>query len=113
LASRQEPPLPVARLRADRRLFELGAADLLMRRSEVAAVAAAAGLELDEHGSVLLAQKTEGWPAAVYLAAVALRDAPAPARALEEFRGDDRTVVDYVRDELLSDLPAPLIEFLA
>jgi LuxR family transcriptional regulator, maltose regulon positive regulatory protein len=113
LSARKQPPFPVARLRTDRRLLELRAPDLMLTRAEVAGVAAAAGLELDVAGYQLLAERTEGWPAGVYLAALALRDEPSPQRALASFGGDDRLVVDYVRDELLGELPATLVEFLA
>ena len=113
LASRKQPPFPVARLRTDRLLFEMRAADLALSRSEVAGVAAAAGLVLDDAGYALLAERTEGWPAGVYLGALALRDAPDPQHALDAFGGDDRLVVDYVRDELLEELPAALVQFLA
>ncbi|HEX4734080.1 MAG TPA: LuxR C-terminal-related transcriptional regulator [Thermoleophilaceae bacterium] len=113
LATRRQPPLPVARLRTERRLFELGASDLALTRDEVAEVAAAAGLALDSSAAELLAERTEGWPAAAYLAALALRDEPSPKAALQSFGGDDRLIVDYVREELLSELPGHLIEFLA
>jgi LuxR family maltose regulon positive regulatory protein len=113
LASRRQPPLRVARLRTERRMFELRPADLVLTRSEVGAVAAAAGLALDDDACELLAQRTEGWPAGVYLAALAVRDDPNPERALAAFGGDDRLVVEYVRDELLSGLPADVIGFLA
>jgi LuxR family maltose regulon positive regulatory protein len=110
---RKQPALPMARLRTDRRLFELGARDLVLTRSEIAAVAAAASLELDDAALDLLAERTEGWPGGAYLAALAVRDEPHPARALTAFGGDDKLVVDYVRDEMLADLPGAEIEFLA
>jgi LuxR family maltose regulon positive regulatory protein len=113
LGSRKQPPFPVARLRTERRLFELRAGDLVFSDTEVAGVAAAAGLALDQAGYALLAERTEGWPAGVYLAALALRDETSPRRALDAFGGDDRIVADYVRDELLAELPATLVEFLA
>jgi LuxR family maltose regulon positive regulatory protein len=113
LSSRQQPPLPAARLRTERRLFELGTGDLTLTRQEVGSVAAGAGLHLEGGARDLLAQRTEGWPVGVYMAALALRDETAPEQALESFGGDDRLVVEYIRDELLAELPGPLIEFLA
>jgi LuxR family maltose regulon positive regulatory protein len=113
VAARREPALATARFRTERRLFELRAADLVLTRPEVAAVAAAAGLALDRRGCDLLAERTEGWPAGVYLAALALRDQPAPEQAVAAFGGDDRLVTEYVRDELLAEMPCGLIEFLA
>ena len=112
-ATRRQPALPVARLRTERRLFEAHATDLAFTCDEVADVAAASGLALDTSAAALLAERTEGWPAAVYLAALALRDETSPSSALRSFGGDDHLIVDYVREELLSELPGHLIEFLA
>jgi LuxR family maltose regulon positive regulatory protein len=113
LSARRAPPLPMARLRTERRLLELRTADLVLSRTEVAEVAAAAGLPLDHDASEIVAQRTEGWPAGVYLAALALRDEPVPEQALTAFGGDDRLVVDYIRDELLAELPGEAVKFLA
>jgi LuxR family transcriptional regulator, maltose regulon positive regulatory protein len=93
VASRREPPLPVPRLRAQRRLIELRAADLALAPTEVATLLRREGSEADRDA---LARVTEGWPAAVSLALL----------AGEGFGGDDELVTDYVTDELLADLPA-------
>src|SRR4051794_3502635 len=112
LASREQIPLPLARLRAEQRLLELRTADLVLTRGEIEEFAAATGLTLDERGVDLLAARTEGWPAAVSLAVLATRDERTPQRALAAFGGDDRTVAAYVREEMLSGLPARVVEFL-
>src|SRR4051812_44297152 len=112
LAGRARPGLPIARLRTERRLVEMNSPDLVLTRAESAAVASANGLELDEAGRELLAWRAEGWPAAVYLAAVALRDEPDTRAALAQFTGSDRLVSDYVRSELLAPLPRKLADFL-
>jgi LuxR family maltose regulon positive regulatory protein len=111
IASRAQPAaLPVGRLRAHRRLVELGPRDLEMSLDEAAAVLD--GLDLRESDVDLLLQRTEGWPAGLYLAALSLRDEPDRARALARFAGDDRLVADYMRDELLAEQPRDRVSFL-
>src|SRR3954451_7687485 len=112
LATRVAPSLPVARLRAERRLIELHTRDLCLTRDEVVQVAAAHGLDLDDRGAELLARRTEGWPAGVSLAALAVAGDPQPLRALARFGGDDQAVADYLREEVLAPLPAHVREFM-
>jgi LuxR family transcriptional regulator, maltose regulon positive regulatory protein len=111
LASRTEPELlPVGRLRAHRRLVELRAPDLAMTSAEAAPLLR--GLGLWPTGVDLLVARTEGWPAGVYLAALALREQPNRGRAAVRFAGDDRLVADYLRDEVLAGLPPDQVRFL-
>jgi LuxR family maltose regulon positive regulatory protein len=112
LSSRRDPKLPIGRLRAHRMVVELRAPDLAMRADEAAELLELAGLELDDDGVAALLARTEGWPAGLYLAALALRDQPDTGRALKRFAGDDRIVADYLRDELLADLSAQEMKFL-
>jgi LuxR family transcriptional regulator, maltose regulon positive regulatory protein len=102
--------LPVARLRAQRRLLELRPADLAMTRAEADALLM--GLGLRESDVDLLVRRTEGWPAGLCLAALALREQPDRSRALARFAGDDRFVADYLRDELLAGLSRERVSFL-
>ena len=112
LSSRDEPPLPLARLRANHALVEIGARDLVMTESEGACLLAAAGLGVDADAAARLVEKTEGWPAGLYLAALSLGRADDPNRAAEDFAGADRVVADYLRDELIAGLPADDLAFL-
>ena len=79
LASRTRPRLPLARLRAQGRLVEVGAADLAMDLGEARALLEGAEMRLTEHAAELY-RRTEGWPAGLYLAALALQG---PARPLD------------------------------
>ena len=111
LASRKRLPMPIARLREQRLVTELGPRDLAMTRSEAALLLRLAGLELDRDGVETLLHRTEGWPAGLSLAALALgqrlvREAPS------RFGGEDRLVADYLRDEVLGDLSAERFEFV-
>jgi LuxR family maltose regulon positive regulatory protein len=112
LASRTEPPLPLGRLRAKRQLVELGKADLVMTRAESAEVLARIDLELSSEHVDVVFDRTEGWPAALYLAGLAISDQPDLDQAVASFAGDDRIVVDYVREEFLSGLSPSWLAFL-
>jgi LuxR family maltose regulon positive regulatory protein len=112
LASRRDPKLAIGRLRAHRMVVELRAPELALRADEAADLFELAGLELDDDGVAALLERTEGWPAGLYLAALAVRDQPDKRRALKRFAGDDRIVADYLRDELLAELPAEEMSFL-
>lgn len=101
LAGRVEPPVGLGRLRAERRLTELGREDLTMTKGECASLLAGLDLELSARQLDAIARRTEGWPAALYLAGLALAEAADPGRALVRFTGDDRVVVDYLREEFL------------
>jgi LuxR family transcriptional regulator, maltose regulon positive regulatory protein len=104
VASRREVALPVARLRAQRLVTELGPRDLAMTRTEAAKLLADAGHRLDPDTLDTLLQRTEGWPVALALAGVYLGERGSRPN-LARFGGADRLIADYVRDELLCDLP--------
>lgn len=112
LASRTEPPLPLGRMRSQRRLVELTARDLAMTRGESSELLANLGLELTSVQVDAVVDRTEGWPAALYLAGLALTDQPDTSEAVASFAGDDRIVVDYLRDELLASTSPSRLRFL-
>ena len=112
LASRCEPGLPVGSLRAQRRVFELRTGDMAMTRSEAGALLAAAGIQLASDGLDTLMDRTEGWPAGLYLAALSLQAQPNVDVALSRFAGDDQVVADYLRDELMARLEPEQLDFL-
>ena len=115
LVSRTRPRLPLARLRGQGRLVEVGAADLAMDLGEARALLAGAEVRLAEEHAADLHRQTEGWPAGLYLAALALQAAGTPQETRDAgvaFAGDDRFIVDYLRSELLSRLPAARVSFL-
>ncbi|MBJ7328326.1 MAG: hypothetical protein JHC95_00425 [Solirubrobacteraceae bacterium] len=109
IASREESALPVGRWRAHGLTDEVGVVDLQLDEREAGQLLQAAGLDLEEDDVSHLAERTEGWPAGLYLAALSLRaGAPSP----DSFTGDDRFVADYFRSELLSRLPPDEAAFL-
>ena len=115
LASRTRPRLPLGRLRGQGRLVEVGAADLAMDLSEARELLEGAEVRLAAEQAAELHGRTEGWPAGLYLAALALQAAgtalDTPAAGVS-FAGDDRFIVDYLNSELLLRLPAEHVSFL-
>ena len=112
LAARGEPGLPLGSLRAQGQVIEVGPAELAMTRREAAAMLSMAGVELAPADLAALLRHTEGWPAALYLAALSLRGQRDSHSAVAAFAGDDRLVADYLRDEVLTQLPAASASFL-
>ena len=112
LATRTALPLPVGRLRAHRILTELRADELAMTPAEAGALLAMAGVVLGREDVETLVARTEGWPACLYLAAVALRGTFDLPGAVAGFGGDDALVAAYLRDEVLARLPSRSLDFL-
>ena len=112
LAGRTCPPLRLGRRRVEHGLLELGATDLAMDELEAETLFRSAGLALAPDRIERLLAVTEGWPAALRLAAdqIALSDTPDAAAAA--FAGDERWIGDYLREELLDDLDDEIVATL-
>ena len=110
-AGRAEPPVRVARLRAEGKIVEIGAADLSLTREEASSLLRAAEVALGEDDVAELHRRTEGWAAGLYLAALYLREG-GTLGAAAAFGGDDRFVSEYVESELLARIPRPQRVFL-
>ena len=102
LAGRAEPPLPIARLRAEGRILEVGPGDLSLTREEASWLLRNADLALGEDDVAELHRRTEGWPAGLYLAALYLKEGGPIASAAVSFGGDDRLVSEYLESEFLA-----------
>src|SRR6516165_8527473 len=102
LAGRNEPPLRIPRLRAEGRITEIGPGDLSLTREEAILLLHAAGVSLGDDDLTSLHQRTEGWPAGLYLAALCLREGGSPEAAAASFGGDDRLVSQYMEAEFLA-----------
>ena len=112
LAGRAAPEeLPLARLRAAGRLFELGAEEISLSRRESLLVLHNAGVETPEDDAAGLIDRAEGWAAGLHLAALALQDGGV-WRDLDTFTGADRYVADYFRSEYLTRLRPAELRFL-
>src|SRR5947209_929565 len=113
IGSRADPPLPLARLRARGELVEIRAADLRFTPEEAAAYlndVMGLGLAADQLG--ILEGRTEGWIAALQLAALSMQGRDNIAEFINGFAGDDRYIVDYLVEEVLQRQPDHVREFL-
>jgi LuxR family maltose regulon positive regulatory protein len=113
LATRTDPPLPLARMRARGQLSELRAADLRFTVEESATyLNGPMGLGLGQGDLAALDGRTEGWIAALQLAAISMQGREDVSAFIAGFAGDDRYVLDYLGEEVLARLPAEVRDFL-
>lgn len=111
--TRADPALELARLRGRGALSEVRAGDLAFTVAEARELLIdRAGLELDDEQIAILRARTEGWPAALYLAALWLRSVEDQDRAVLEFGGGHRHVAEYLSHEVLAALDADQRSFL-
>ncbi len=112
LASRAGVPLPAARLRAQGGIVEISAGDLAMGPLEASYLLKGAGAEVSEAGVHDLLQQTEGWPAGLYIAALAMKSGTRRSEAGFTLTGDDIFMGDYLRSELLDRVSGAEASFL-
>ena len=113
LASRSDPPLPLARLRARGDLNEIRVADLRFSQDETSRFFHdVMRLDLSGDEATALQQRTEGWIAGLQLAALSLRGRTDTSRFVDDFAGDDRYIVDYLIEEVLKRQPPRIRTFL-
>ena len=113
LATRADPPLPMARMRARGQLVEVRAADLRFTSAEAAAyLNGSMALGLSDSDVAALEARTEGWIAALQLAALTLLGRDDASAFIADFAGDDRYIVDYLAEEVLARQPAEVRDFL-
>jgi ATP/maltotriose-dependent transcriptional regulator MalT len=113
ITSRADPALPLARLRARGELVEIRAADLRFTQDEAAGyLNAVMGLDLAAPDIAALEGRTEGWIAALQLAALSMQGRDDIAGFIAGFAGDDRYIVDYLVEEVLRRQPEAVRTFL-
>ena len=113
IGSRTDPALPLARLRGRGELVEIRAADLRFTPGEAAAyLNGAMGLVLTARDVAALEGRTEGWIAALQLAALSLQGREDVAAFIDGFAGDDRYIVDFLAEEVLQRQPEHVQQFL-
>ena len=115
LAGRASPKLPVAALRAGGQLSEIGVDRLALSANEAQLLLRATSADLNLATVEELVERCEGWPAALYLAALAAREehdrTPDTERAIH-FAGDNTHMADYLRSEYLAKLRPGALRFL-
>ena len=113
IATREDPQLPLARLRARSHLTELRAADLRFTASEASEfLSQVMGLSLSAEDIAALEDHTEGWIAGLQLAALSMQGHQDVPGFIQAFAGDHRYIVDYLVEEVLERQPEPVRSFL-
>ena len=115
LSARCDPPVHIARLRAEGQLAEIRAEHLRFRPTEAAELLHGAGLDVEAEQVAVMLARTEGWAAALRLIAVGLRDrrdADEVRRFLDELHVTDRSLTDYLASEVLDGLTADVRDVL-
>ena len=114
LITREDPPLPLPRLRVRGQMTELRERDLRFTLEEAAAfLNQTTGLSLQPEAVAALEHRTEGWIAGLQLAALALQQNPKDADAfIAAFTGDDRYIMDYLMVEVLDQQSQEVRDFL-
>ncbi|HEY5455096.1 MAG TPA: hypothetical protein VIJ96_06480, partial [Acidothermaceae bacterium] len=113
IATRADPRLPLARLRARGELVEIRAADLRFSHEEAATyLNAVVGLDLTAAHVAILGERTEGWIAALQLAGLSMQGRADVGGFIAGFAGNDRYIVDYLVDEVLQRQPDHVRTFL-
>jgi ATP/maltotriose-dependent transcriptional regulator MalT len=113
ITTREDPNLPLARLRVRDQLTELRAADLRFTSSEAAEfLNQVMDLHLSTEDIAALEDRTEGWIAGLQLAALSMRDNQDVHRFIQAFAGDNRYIVDYLIEEVLQRQPEEVRSFL-
>jgi LuxR family transcriptional regulator, maltose regulon positive regulatory protein len=113
LATRADPPLPLARLRAQGQLIEVRTTDLRFGTAEAGTfLQEVMGLDLEASAIATLEQRTEGWIAGLQLAALSLQGRADVSVFLAAFSGSHRFVLDYLSEEVLARQLEPVQQFL-
>lgn len=109
LLTREDPSLPLARLRANNQITEVRAGELRFARDEVDCfLNQIMGLNLSPANVTVLADKTEGWVAGLQLAGLSIRDREDPSGFIARLSGSHRYILGYLTEEVL-DLQQPEI----
>jgi LuxR family maltose regulon positive regulatory protein len=111
-STRSDPAIGLARQRARRALTEVRARELAFTVDEASELVLREGIEMAIGSVDVLVERTEGWPAGLYLAALWLRGLDNPDEGVRAFAGSARQVGDYLTDEVLSALAPRTREFL-
>ena len=113
IATREDPDLPLARLRARDQLTELRAADLRFTPAEAAEfLNRVMGLNLSAEDIGALENRTEGWIAGLQLAAISMQGHKDAASFIKSFTGSHHFVMDYLVEEVLQQQPESVQTFL-
>jgi LuxR family transcriptional regulator, maltose regulon positive regulatory protein len=113
ITTREDPPLPLARLRARDQLIEIRARDLRFTQQQSGDfLQSVMGLELSQQDIAALDERTEGWAAGLQLAGLSIRGQTDPKAFITDFSGSHRYILDYLTDEVLQQQPEFVRSFM-
>ena len=113
LATRSDPPLPLGRLRARGEMYEIRSEQLAFSEGESATlVNEKIGLDVDFDDLAVLFERTEGWPAGIYLASLLLQQKENKHALIDSFKGSNRYIVDLLAEEVLEGIQEEVRAFL-
>jgi LuxR family maltose regulon positive regulatory protein len=113
LITREDPPLPLARLRANNQLTEIRARDLCFTRHDIDRfLNEVMGLSLSQADIAMLEDKTEGWIVGLQLAGLSIRDRPNPSGFIAALSGSHRFILSYLTEQVLNQQPEEIQHFL-
>jgi len=113
LLTREDPPLPLARLRANNQMTEIRVGDLRFTSSEADRfLNEVMGLSLSQADIAVLDDKTEGWIVGLQLAGLSVRDRADPSSFIATLSGSHRFILSYLTEEVLSRQPEEIQSFL-
>jgi LuxR family maltose regulon positive regulatory protein len=113
ISSRSDPPLPLGRLRAMGELNEIRTGQLAFTEEETDLLLnEKLGLDIGSDDVAVLLERTEGWPAGLYLASLSLRNKEDKHGFIESFRGSNRYIVGLLGEEVLAYLSEGVRQFL-
>lgn len=113
LLTREDPPLPLAGLRAKNQLTEIRAQDLRFSGQDtIRFLNEMMGLSLPKSDIAELEEKTEGWIAGLQLAGLSVRDQANPSRFIADMTGSHRFILSYLTEQVLSRQPEGVQKFL-
>src|SRR5215217_4370142 len=113
ISSRSDPSLPLGRLRATGEMNEIRTEQLAFSEEEAACLLnEKMGLEIGLDDLSVLLERTEGWPAGIYLASLSLQNMDDKHAFIESFRGSNRYIVGLLGEEVLAGLTEEVRQFL-
>jgi LuxR family maltose regulon positive regulatory protein len=113
LLTREDPPLPLARLRANNQMTEIRATDLRFTSHEADRfLNEMMGLSLSQADIAVLKDRTEGWIVGLQLAALSVRDRASPSSFIATLSGSHRFILNYLTEQVLSRQPEEIQQFL-
>lgn len=113
ISARQDPPFPLARMRAHAQMTEIRAQNLRFTREETNQFLRSMKLDLPEEVATMLEERTEGWAVGLQLAGLALQNPNDLRRFIETFHGSHRYVLDYLAEEVIRQQGDEIRAFLA